>query len=168
LVQCAAQSIGSGFVVNPDGVIVTNYHVIRGANALQIKMKDGEIYDRVDVVDHDERRDLAVIKSRAFKKLPTLTLASEQPEPGEEAVAIGNPQGLEHTVSVGVVSAYRQAEGYRLMQISVPISPGSDGANASSSARARRSPFRWRRGTRPSVRPRRTHARNRCPPAVSR
>jgi hypothetical protein len=121
------QSIGSGFVVDPDGVIVTNYHVIRGADALQIKMKDGEIYDRVEVVDHDERRDIAVLKIRAFKKLPVLNLAVEQPEPGEEAVAIGNPQGLEHTVSVGVVSAYRQAEGYRLMQISVPISPGSSG-----------------------------------------
>jgi hypothetical protein len=121
------QSIGSGFVVDPDGLIVTNYHVIRGAHALQIKMKDGEIYDRVEVVDHDERRDIAVLKIRAFKKLPVLALAAEQPEPGEEAVAIGNPQGLEHTVSVGVVSAYRQAEGYRLMQISVPISPGSSG-----------------------------------------
>lgn len=121
------QSIGSGFVVHADGIIVTNYHVIEGANALQVKMKDGEIYDRVEVVDHDERRDIAVLKIRAFKKLPTLALASEQPEPGEEAVAIGNPQGLEHTVSVGVVSAYRQAQGFRLMQISVPISPGSSG-----------------------------------------
>ncbi len=120
-------SIGSGFVVDADGIIVTNYHVIQGANALQIKMKDGEIYDRVEVMDHDERRDIAVLKIRAFKKLPVVTLASDAPEPGEEAVAIGNPQGLEHTVSVGVVSAYRQAEGYRLMQISVPISPGSSG-----------------------------------------
>lgn len=120
-------SIGSGFVVDPDGVIVTNYHVIEGASALQVKMKDGEIYDRVDVVDHDERRDIAVLKIRAFKKLPVVALATEAPEAGEEAVAIGNPQGLEHTVSVGVVSAYRQAEGYRLIQISVPISPGSSG-----------------------------------------
>lgn len=120
-------SIGSGFVVDPDGVIVTNYHVIEGAHGLQVKMKDGEVYDRVDVLDHDVRRDLAVLKIRPFKKLPFLALASTQPEPGEDAVAIGNPQGLEHTVSVGVVSAYRQAEGYRLIQISVPISPGSSG-----------------------------------------
>jgi hypothetical protein len=120
-------SIGSGFVVNPDGVIVTNYHVIEGAHGLQVKMKDGEVYDRVDVLDYDVRRDLAVLKVRPFKKLPALALAATLPEPGEEAVAIGNPQGLEHTVSVGVVSAYRQAEGYRLIQISVPISPGSSG-----------------------------------------
>ncbi len=120
-------SFGSGFVVNADGVIVTNYHVIKGAQGLQVKMKDGEIYDRVEVLDYDVRRDIAVLKIRVFKRLPTVTLADETPEPGDDAVAIGNPQGLEHTVSTGIISAYRQAEGYRLLQISVPISPGSSG-----------------------------------------
>ncbi len=119
--------IGSGFVVDAGGLIVTNYHVIAGAHGLQIKMKDGEIYDPVEVLDYDTRRDIAVLKIRPFKKLPTLALSESAPEVGEDAVAIGNPQGLEHTVSVGVVSAYRQAEGYRLIQISVPISPGSSG-----------------------------------------
>jgi S1-C subfamily serine protease len=121
------ESIGSGFIVDPNGTIVTNYHVIEGASALQVKTLDGEIYDRVDVVDHDQRRDLAVIKIRAFKPLPTVTLSDESVEPGEDAVAIGNPKGLEHTISAGIVSAFRQAEGYRLIQISVPISPGSSG-----------------------------------------
>jgi S1-C subfamily serine protease len=120
-------SIGSGFVTDPSGVIVTNFHVIKGAVGLLVKMKDGEIYDRVDVLDYDQRRDIAVLKVRAFKSLPALTLADREVEPGEEAVAIGNPQGLEHTVSTGIVSAFRQAEGYRMMQISVPISPGSSG-----------------------------------------
>lgn len=120
-------SIGSGFVTDPSGVIVTNFHVIKGAAGLLVKMKDGEIYDRVDVLDYDQRRDIAVIKVRAFKPLPTVALADGEVEAGEEAVAIGNPQGLEHTVSTGVISAFRQAEGYRLMQISVPISPGSSG-----------------------------------------
>jgi hypothetical protein len=121
------ESIGSGFVVDANGIIVTNYHVIEGATALQVKTLDGEIYDRVDVVDHDQRRDLAVIKIRAFRPLPTVALSDGTVEAGEEAVAIGNPKGLEHTVSVGIVSAFRQAEGYRLIQISVPISPGSSG-----------------------------------------
>ncbi len=121
------KSIGSGFVTDPSGVIVTNFHVISGAASLLVKMKDGEIYDRVDVVDYDQRRDIAVLKIRAFKTLPSLSLSDREVEPGEEAVAIGNPQGLEHTVSTGVISAFRQAEGYRLMQISVPISPGSSG-----------------------------------------
>lgn len=121
------KSIGSGFVADPSGIIVTNFHVIRGATSLLVKMKDGEIYDRVEVIDYDQRRDIAVLKIRAFKTLPSLALADRDVETGEEAVAIGNPQGLEHTVSTGVVSAFRQAEGYRLMQISVPISPGSSG-----------------------------------------
>jgi hypothetical protein len=121
------ESIGSGFIVDPNGTIVTNYHVIEGASALQVKTLDGEIYDRVDVIDYDQRRDLAVIKVRAFKPLPTVTLGDGTVEPGEEAVAIGNPKGLEHTVSAGIISAFRQAEGYRLIQISVPISPGSSG-----------------------------------------
>lgn len=121
------ESIGSGFVVDPSGIIVTNFHVIQGAQALQVKSKDGEIYDRVEVIDHDERRDLAVLKVRPFKPMPTVQLATTEPEVGEDAVAIGNPKGLEHTVTAGMVSAFRQAEGYRLMQISVPISPGSSG-----------------------------------------
>lgn len=121
-------SIGSGFVVDANGLIVTNYHVIEGAEAAQVKMKDGEIYDRVEVVDFDTRRDLAVLKIRAFKPLPTVKLGdSGRIEIGEDVVAIGNPHGLEHTVSAGVISAIRQAEGYRLLQISVPISPGSSG-----------------------------------------
>jgi hypothetical protein len=121
-------SIGSGFVVDSNGMIVTNYHVIHGARALQIKMKDGEIYDRVDVVDFDVRRDLAVLKIRAFKSLPSVKMGdSGRLEVGEDVVAIGNPKGLEHTVSAGMISAFRQAEGYRLLQISVPISPGSSG-----------------------------------------
>lgn len=121
-------SIGSGFVVDANGMIVTNYHVIEGAQALQVRMKDGEIYDRVDVVDFDTRRDLAVLKIRAFKTLPVVRLGdSGRLEVGEDVVAIGNPKGLEHTVSAGMISAFRQAEGYRLLQISVPISPGSSG-----------------------------------------
>lgn len=67
-------------------------------------------------------------KIRAFKPLPTLALGeSSMVEVGEDAVAIGNPQGLEHTVSAGVISAFRQAEGFRLIQTSGPISPGSSG-----------------------------------------
>jgi V8-like Glu-specific endopeptidase len=119
---------GSGFVVKPDGFVVTNFHVIDGAQGLIVKMLDGEIYDRVRVVDYDRRRDLAVLKIPAFKELPTVPMGdSSTVKVGEEAVAIGNPQGLEHTVTNGMVSAFRKTEGYRLMQISVPISPGSSG-----------------------------------------
>ena len=62
---------GSGFVAKADGYVVTNFHVIDGAQGLIVKMLDGEIYDRVKVVDYDRRRDLAVLKIPAFRELPT-------------------------------------------------------------------------------------------------
>jgi hypothetical protein len=119
---------GSGFVADESGLIVTNLHVLAGSFSASVRMADGEIYDRVEVMDFDARRDLAVVRIRAFKKLPVLPLGdSDRIEVGENAVAVGNPQGLEHTVSSGLVSGFRQSEGYREIQISVPISPGSSG-----------------------------------------
>ncbi len=122
------ESIGSGFIVKSDGVVVTNFHVVEGAQALMVKTMDGEVYDRIKVIDYDQRRDLAVIKIPAYKSFPTVPLGdSSNVKVGMEAVAIGNPQGLEHTVTDGVISAFRRESGYRMMQISVPISPGSSG-----------------------------------------
>ncbi len=121
------QGLGSGFVVDASGLVVTNLHVIQGAGALAVKV-DGEIYDRVEILEYDARRDIAVLRIRPFGRLATVPLGdSDAVEIGEEAVAVGNPKGMEHTVSSGLVSAFRQDEGYRLIQISVPISPGSSG-----------------------------------------
>ncbi len=118
---------GSGFVVDPSGIIATNFHVIQGAHAVEVKLKDGEVYDSTGVIDYDVRRDIAVIKIRGVR-LPTLKLGdSRKVEQGDRAIAIGNPLGLEHTVSDGLVSALRILEGTRYFQISVPISPGSSG-----------------------------------------
>lgn len=120
--------LGSGFVVDASGIVVTNLHVIQGAKALSVKMADGEMYDKVEIVDYDARRDIAVLKVKPFGRLPTVPLGdSDRVEIGEEAVAVGNPKGMEHTVSSGLISAMRQDEGYKLIQISVPISPGSSG-----------------------------------------
>jgi S1-C subfamily serine protease len=122
------ESIGSGFIVKSDGFVVTNFHVVEGAQALMVKTMDGEVYDRIKVIDYDQRRDLAVIKIPAYRSFPTVPLGdSSNVKVGMEAVAIGNPQGLEHTVTDGVISAFRREQGYRMMQISVPISPGSSG-----------------------------------------
>jgi hypothetical protein len=119
---------GSGFVIEPAGTIVTAYHVIRGATAAMVKTSDGEIYDRVDVAQYDLRRDVAILRIQPYRQLKALRLANEdEVVVGEDAAAIGNPQGLEATVSAGIVSGYRQAEGYRLVQTTVPVSPGSSG-----------------------------------------
>ena len=119
---------GSGFVVDASGLIVTNLHVLAGSASASIRMADGEIYDRVEVLDYDARRDLAIIKVRPFKPLPVAALGdSDAIDVGDEAIAVGNPQGLEHTVSSGLISGFRQSEGFREIQISAPISPGSSG-----------------------------------------
>lgn len=119
---------GSGFVVDENGVIVTNLHVIKGSQALKVKMANGDVYDKVDIQGFDERRDIAVLRIRPFSKLPIVYLGdSDGVEIGEDAVAVGNPKGMENTVTKGVVSAFRQEEGYRLIQIDVSISPGSSG-----------------------------------------
>jgi len=100
---------GSGFVADSAGAIVTAYHVIDGAAHASIKTHDGEIYDRVEVLDYDRRRDIAILKIRPFSQLYPLELAEINATVviGTDAVAIGNPQGLEHTVSDGLVSGFR-------------------------------------------------------------
>lgn len=128
----------SGFIVDPSGVIVTNFHVIQGGHAVEVKLASGEVYDSVGVVDYNARRDIAILKIKATR-LPTVKLGdSDQVKEGERVVAIGNPLGLERTVSDGLVSAWRVFEGTRFIQISVPTSPGSSGGAAVRYERGRR------------------------------
>lgn len=125
--QGEVQGTGTGFIVRADGMIITNFHVIKGASNALIKLRNGEVYNRVWVIDFHPRRDIAVLKIQAIG-LPTVTLGdSEAVEQGDWCVAIGNPKGLEHTVSDGLISAMRIMKGNKMFQISTPISPGSSG-----------------------------------------
>lgn len=119
---------GSGFVVDPDGVIITNYHVIRDATSASVKLSSGDVYDRVLVMATDERRDIAILKISGFG-LPVLELGdSDEVRVGTDIVAIGSPMGLENTLSTGIVSGHRkEPKGYRLLQITAPASTGSSG-----------------------------------------
>ncbi len=95
---------GSGFVVSPDGYIVTNNHVVRSTNHLTVVFHDGKQLD-AELVGADPMADVAVLKVAA-KDLPTLKFAnSDKVKVGEWAIAIGIPLGLEASLSVGVVSA---------------------------------------------------------------
>jgi Trypsin-like peptidase domain len=123
-------STGTGFVVESSGIIVTNYHVIQLGNKGFVKFSDGTAFAIDGVLAADKLRDLAVIKIHRGKSFPTLTLGnSDQLQVGEEVVAIGDPLGLELTVSNGIVSAIRTVEerGGRFLQITAPISHGSSG-----------------------------------------
>ncbi|MFA6129691.1 MAG: trypsin-like peptidase domain-containing protein [Candidatus Omnitrophota bacterium] len=122
-------ALGSGFLISSDGTIVTNYHVIKGAEGLGVKFaQEKELITNVSVIKTDAIRDIALIKINTPVNAAPLSLGdSEQISVGERVVAIGNPQGLQNTVSDGLVSAVRDAGGVKQIQISVPISHGSSG-----------------------------------------
>lgn len=120
---------GTGFLVKPDGTIVTDYHVIASGNAAVAKFADGTILPVDGVLATDKVRDLAIIKIHG-KNFPTLALGnSNQLQVGDEVVAIDNPLGLELTVSNGILSGVRtdEKETGELLQITAPMSHGSSG-----------------------------------------
>lgn len=119
---------GSGFIVEPDGRIFTNHHVVDGARAIRVRLASGDVYERVKILAADERRDIAVLEVPGFD-LPSLPLGnSDSVRVGTSVVAIGSPLGLENTVSTGIVSGRRsEPEGYELLQISAPAARGSSG-----------------------------------------
>ncbi len=119
--------VGSGFVVDPSGLIATSLHVVEDATELVVVLADGRTFVRVEVVAFDETNDLVVL-AIAASGLPALRLAGQPIAAGERVVAIGHPQGLENTVSDGLVGAVRKdVTGADVLQITAPISPGSSG-----------------------------------------
>jgi len=128
------EGAGSGFIINPDGRILTNYHVVKGSAQLTVTLNDKKTY-KADVLGIDRRNDLALIKITADKKLPALSLGdSDHLVVGQKAIAIGNPFGqFGGTLTVGVVSALDRAirtdesnlEG--MVQTDAAINPGNSG-----------------------------------------
>lgn len=120
-------ALGSGFLVSPDGQIVTNNHVIEGASSAIVKLSNGAFFPVVRVLASASDNDLAIIKVNG-KNLPFLSLAGiNRVRVGDHVVAIGSPLGLEGTVSDGIVSAIRDDGGKRWIQTTAPISPGNSG-----------------------------------------
>jgi len=99
------RSLGSGFMIDAEGHIVTNRHVVNGADEVTVTLQDGTEM-KADVVGEDDRTDLAVLKVEPTKPLPYLTFGdSDAVKPGDWVVAVGNPFGLGGTVTAGIVSA---------------------------------------------------------------
>ena len=119
---------GSGVIVEASGLIVTNLHVIQGSLSVEVKLSNGDVYDDVTVSAVDQRRDLALIRIRGFGLSSASFGDSELVRPGDSVILIGAPEGLEQTVSNGIVSALRDSgDGYRFIQTTAPASPGSSG-----------------------------------------
>jgi serine protease Do len=126
----AQRSQGSGFIIAANGIIVTNAHVIERAEKITVKLVDKREFQAV-VIGKDPHMDLALIKIAAKESLPTLTLGdSDALQVGEWVMAVGNPFGLDHSVSSGIVSAKGRhlGEPYdRLIQTDVNLNPGNSG-----------------------------------------
>ena len=120
-------SLGSGFVVGK-GLVATNFHVIRGSNSGQAKVVGSNVTMTIDgVVAKDPDRDLAILKVSALTAPPLPFSASKPVQVGETVFAIGNPQGMEGTLSQGIVSGVRTVGDSSWIQITAAISPGSSG-----------------------------------------
>lgn len=128
------QGTGSGFIIDEDGLILTNAHVIEGADKVLVTLKDGREFAG-EVLGTDPLTDLAVIQVEAAS-LPTVRFGdSEQLRPGEWAIAIGNPLGLDNTVTAGIISATgRSSSQIRVpdkrvsfIQTDAAINPGNSG-----------------------------------------
>lgn len=120
--------LGSGFLIDSEGTFATNYHVIAGAQAIQVKFQDSDDLIAVQgIYSTDSDKDLAILKVSISGKQP-LPLSPSRPIVGERVVAIGNPLGLESSVSEGIVSGIRRvSEDFELYQITAPLSPGNSG-----------------------------------------
>ena len=130
--QLKQQSLGSGFIIDKEGYIITNNHVVEEADEIKVKLIDGRDF-KAKVVGRDSKTDLALIKiSSLFKDLPTIPLGdSDKMRVGDWVLAIGNPFGLGHTVTQGIISATGRVIGSgpydNFLQTDAPINPGNSG-----------------------------------------
>lgn len=144
VVEADSSSLGSGVVIADSGIVLTCYHVIEDASSISVKLANGGSYQVKGLCGYSRRLDIAALKI-AGKGLTSLKIGdSASLKPGDRVVAIGNPQGLENTVSEGIVSAIRTVDDFPpalkrelmengrdesdiLIQFTAPVSPGSSG-----------------------------------------
>jgi serine protease Do len=125
------KSLGSGFVIDREGYILTNNHVVEKASSIKVKLSDEKEYD-AKIVGRDPKTDIALIKIDVNHELPSAIFGdSDKLEVGDWVVAIGNPFGLEHTVTAGIVSAKGRVIGAGpyddFIQTDASINPGNSG-----------------------------------------
>lgn len=124
------ETFGTGFLISSDGQIVTALHVVADLTTASVRLASGDTYDRITVLAYDERKDMAILKIPGFD-LPHLDLGnSNQVAPGDLAVVIGNPQGLNGSVTAGIISAIRDSPGggeFKVIQTDAAVNSGNSG-----------------------------------------
>jgi serine protease Do len=125
------KSLGSGVIIDKEGYILTNNHVVERASSIKVKLSDGKEYD-AKVIGKDAKTDIALIKVNARISLPVAQLGdSDRLDVGDWVIAIGNPYGLDHTVTAGIVSAKGRVIGQGpyddFIQTDASINPGNSG-----------------------------------------
>lgn len=121
------QGLGSGFIIDSNGLIATNMHVIGEARPISVELHDGRKFDVTAVEATERSQDLAVLRIDA-RNLPALPLGnSDELQEGQPIVAVGNPVGLERSVVSGVLSGRREIDGRTMLQVAMPIERGNSG-----------------------------------------
>ncbi len=125
------RSLGSGFIIDKDGFIVTNNHVVENADKIKVKLKDGKEFN-AEIIGKDPSTDLALIKVPSGNNLPVIAFGdSSALKVGQWVVAIGSPFGLEQTVTAGILSAKGRVIGSgpydNFLQTDASINPGNSG-----------------------------------------
>jgi Trypsin-like peptidase domain len=128
------QGIATGVIISKDGVLLTALHVVKGAAEVQVRLASGEVYDHVELLGSDERRDVAALRITAGA-LPFLSASNTAPlAQGDAVYAVTNSSGLGWSATEGILSAVRPADeipgagsGFRLLQFTAPVAPGASG-----------------------------------------
>ncbi|HEU4636405.1 MAG TPA: trypsin-like peptidase domain-containing protein [Edaphobacter sp.] len=127
-------SLATGVLISKDGVILTALHAVKGALEVQVRLSNGDVFDHVDMLGEDERRDIVALKISAGG-LPALTAGNTSAlAAGDPVYAVTNSNGLSWSATAGILSAIRPADevpgagsGFRLLQITAPVAPGASG-----------------------------------------
>ena len=130
--QRKENALGSGFIISKDGYVVTNNHVVEKADEIKVVLQGGEESYPAEIVGRDPETDLALLKIEADRELPVLKFGdSQELEVGQWVMAIGNPFGLDHTVTAGIISAKGRVIGAgpydNFLQTDASINPGNSG-----------------------------------------
>ena len=128
------EAVGSAVVVRENGILLTAHHLVKDAQAVQVRLKSGEVFDDVQLLGVDRRRDVAAIRIAATGLAVLPVANASKAKAGDPVYVVSHAAGLPWSASAGIVSAYRLADevpgagsGYRLLQFTASASPGSSG-----------------------------------------